>query len=69
MFECTLFYALDQTNHTCVPWYIPSHNKSITICDPWQAQEFFKLMVNEIPDETWLVIMVCFIVFIGNYAS
>ena len=54
MFECALFYALDKTNNSCVPWYIPSPKESITICDPWQARNFFDYMVNKIPGkEKW----------------
>jgi len=49
--ECSLYYALDKNNSTCVPWYMPSPNKTITLCDPWQAKDFFKTMTNEIPDD------------------
>ena len=58
MFECALLYARDNLKHqlnstyACIPWFFPSADDSITICDPWESVEFFKLMLNGIPDET-----------------
>ena len=51
MFECSLYYGLKMNNDTCLPWFLPSTNATITICDPWQAQKFLQVMVTEIPDE------------------
>ena len=57
VFECSLFFAqkkLQEDNnstHACVPWYFPSPDESITMCDPWEAVDFLNNMINEIPDD------------------
>ncbi len=47
IFECSLFHALDQNNNTCTPWFMPSVNKTITVCDPWESEKFLLGMVND----------------------
>ena len=47
IFECSLFHALDKNNNTCIPWFMPSVNKTITICDPWESEKFLQDMVND----------------------
>ena len=52
LFECSLMHAKmqmkveDQDDQTCIPWFFPSEEESINICDPWQSVEFFKYMAN-----------------------
>ena len=54
-FECSLFYAQQEVNKkhnvTCLPWFFPSSNESLSICDPWQSFDFFEIMSNQIPDK------------------
>ena len=56
MFECALLYAKKNLtinrNITCTPWYFPTADSTITVCDPWEAVDYFKLMINELPDNT-----------------
>ncbi len=53
-FECTLSYAnnevYEKLGKICIPWFFPTSNDSITICDPWIANYFFQIMSREIPD-------------------
>jgi hypothetical protein len=42
--ECSMFHALDNNNNTCVPWFMPSVNTTITICDPWATEKFLEDM-------------------------
>ena len=57
IFECSLFYARDQlqlknnASYACIPWYFPSSEKTITVCDPWETNDFLKFMSN-LPDDT-----------------
>ncbi len=44
--ECSMFYALDKNNNSCIPWFMPSANSTITICDPWAAEKFLEDMGN-----------------------
>ena len=58
MFECSLLYAQSQlqiqnnSTYACIPWFFPSPDPFITICDPWESVGFFNFMINNIPDET-----------------
>lgn len=58
MFECLLLYARDtlkmknNATYSCIPWFFPSADSAVTICDPWQSVDFFNLMLNDIPDGT-----------------
>jgi len=53
-FECTLFYTQSEVykkrRTLCQPWFFPTSNDSISICDPWESYDFFQIMSNEIPD-------------------
>jgi len=53
-FECALNYTQSvialKYNKTCYPWFFPTPNDSISICDPWQSSDFFQIMKNQIPD-------------------
>ena len=57
IFECSIFYAREQlqlknnASYACIPWYFPSSDFSITVCDPWETIDFLKFMSN-IPDDT-----------------
>jgi hypothetical protein len=50
--ECSLNYAkeaLKMTNHLseyCTPWYFPSQEDQITICDPWKTVTFMKFFTS-----------------------
>jgi len=54
MFECTLFYTKSlvakKYNKTCQPWFFPTSSEPISICDPWQSYDFFRIMSIGIPD-------------------
>ena len=50
IFECGLFFAQNNSVNGCIPWYFPSAEDEILICDPWQTAEFLKLMA-EVPEE------------------
>jgi hypothetical protein len=53
-FECTLDYAqqkvFEKYKLHCQPWFYPTSNESIAICDPWQSYDFFQIMSNQIPE-------------------
>ena len=42
MFECKILLANKELS--CFPWYFPSYSSNITICDPWETQEFLLFM-------------------------
>jgi len=52
IFECRLLFAKNelkiQTNsyEACLPWYFPSSDDSIRVCNPWDAIDFEKLMIK-----------------------
>jgi hypothetical protein len=56
IFECSLLYAkkkLQEDNnstYSCIPWYFPSPDPLITMCDPWENVDFLNNMINNIPD-------------------
>ena len=55
MLECSLSYAENElikenSYSPCVPWYFPSSNNSITVCDPWESVRFYDFM-NQVPDD------------------
>ena len=58
MFECNLFYAKTQLqkqnnySYSCIPWFFPTPESTISICDPWESVAFSNLMLSNIPDET-----------------
>ncbi len=58
MFECSLLYAQSQlqiknnSTYACIPWFFPTLDSSIAICDPWESVAFFKLMLNDVTDST-----------------
>ena len=37
-------------NTLCQPWFFPTSNDSISMCDPWESYDFFQIMANAIPD-------------------
>ena len=39
IFECTLLAASEK--YQCIPWYFPTLDDNIKMCNPWEAQEFF----------------------------
>jgi len=53
MFECSLFNANKVIKNNigldCIPWYFPSTDSSV-VCDPWNAENFTKIMMNDIPN-------------------
>jgi len=57
VFECSLLYAekkLKEDNnstYSCIPWYFPSPDAEITMCDPWENVDFLKNMISNIPDD------------------
>ncbi len=57
IFECALLFAARQTQeklnltHPCVPWYFPTTDDLMSVCDPWEAVDFNNFMVNDIPDD------------------
>ena len=54
-FECFFFYTQSEVykkhNSTCQPWYFPTADDFITVCDPWESYDFFQIMSNDIPDD------------------
>ncbi len=48
LFECSLLTA--NQKYGCSPWYFPSTDDIINICDPWTAKEFLDYM-NSIKDK------------------
>jgi hypothetical protein len=53
--ECVLNYTMNEVyakhGQFCQPWYFPTANDSITICDPWEQFDFFNIMNNKIPSD------------------
>jgi hypothetical protein len=51
-----------KSNHSqaCTPWFFPSAEDSITICDPWESADFFAFMLNDIPGEFELTYLILF---------
>ncbi len=58
LFECAITYAKkkvqekNNASYACIPWYFPSADSAITVCDPWESVQFFDFMFNGIPDDT-----------------
>ena len=58
MFECRLLFAQSQllinniSTIPCLPWYFPSQDDEVVICDPWEAVEFFKFMTTHVPENS-----------------
>ncbi len=56
MLECSLKFAKESLtselnlNQSCVPWYFPSEEDHITMCNPWQTLGFMKYF-NNIPQD------------------
>jgi hypothetical protein len=52
MFECALKIAQDalmkkyNKQVSCIPWFIPSTEGSLNICDPWESEFVYKIMLN-----------------------
>jgi hypothetical protein len=50
--ECSLNYSKEtlktkyNMSEYCTPWYFPSHEDQITICDPWKTVTFMKLFAT-----------------------
>jgi hypothetical protein len=50
--ECSLNYSKEtlktmyNLSEYCTPWYFPSHDEKITICDPWKTVTFMKLFAS-----------------------
>ena len=50
--ECSLKYAKENLNSSfnisdpCTPWFFPSEQDIINICNPWEALDFLKLFTN-----------------------
>jgi len=57
IFECSLMYAKDRlaqsynNSRPCMPWFYPSTDKSVTICEPWAAVKFLEFMNGDIPND------------------
>ncbi len=56
LFECALNFAQTAMmekymQQPCIPWYFPTLDKNLKICNPWTALEFVKLMSNLPKDE------------------
>jgi hypothetical protein len=53
MFECSLFNANNilkkNFGRDCIPWYFPPTDSSL-VCDPWDAENFTKIMMTDIPN-------------------
>jgi hypothetical protein len=51
-----------KSNHSqaCTPWFFPSAEDSITICDPWESADFFAFMLNDIPGKFELTYLILF---------
>ena len=50
IFECSLLFAQNNSVNGCIPWYFPSADDEILICDPWQAVEFLDYF-TDVPEE------------------
>ena len=56
MLECSLKYAKEtlksefNLNQSCMPWYFPSEEDHITMCNPWQTLDFMNYFTN-IPED------------------
>ena len=54
IFECSLIFAINKLKieknltDACIPWYFPSPDDTIIICNPWDAVDFLELMVNKV---------------------
>lgn len=48
--ECAIEFAQKTIGINCTPWYLPTVDKPVRMCDPWEAVEFDRLMFHEIPD-------------------
>ena len=52
MLECALKFAKESLksklhlNQSCMPWYFPSEEDHITICNPWQTLDFMKYFTS-----------------------
>ena len=55
LLECKLGYARSQLKEDnevpCTPWYLPTKDEEIMMCDPWAAVKFNKKL-DEIPKDT-----------------
>lgn len=49
LLECQILWATKQLN--CHPWFFPSLEKGIKMCDPWNARDF-KEQFGKVPTET-----------------
>ena len=49
LLECKLKFAQSQTHFNCTPWYFPTQDQPIQMCDPWQSQKMEQLMFRDIP--------------------
>ncbi len=54
IFECSLDFAKNKLKiekelaDACIPWYFPSSDDTITVCNPWDAIDFLELMINKV---------------------
>jgi hypothetical protein len=56
MFECALMIARtalmrknnksNDLSECCIPWFIPSPESSLNICDPWDSKFIYEMMLN-----------------------
>ena len=52
IFECSIVFAKNELKikknltKPCIPWYFPSSDDSITVCNPWDAMDFMELMIQ-----------------------
>jgi hypothetical protein len=52
MLECSLKFARDSLklqlslNQSCMPWFFPSEEDHITMCNPWQSVHFMKYFTS-----------------------
>ena len=49
LLECKLQFAQSRTHFNCTPWYFPTQDQPIQMCDPWQSQKMEQLMFRDIP--------------------
>ena len=51
-FECNLYFAqrkmkdIDIKSRNCVPWFFPPPFENPIICNPWEAEAIYQLMLN-----------------------
>jgi hypothetical protein len=49
--ECGLQYAQSVSEISCTPWFFPTQDQPIRMCNPWETITVNNLMFREIPDD------------------